>query len=55
LSGELLRAADLDLSDTDFDKNLEIYCDQIREMRQRWIKQAIHESMIFLPVEARQQ
>lgn len=55
LAGQLfLRAADPMLSDLDFARNLEIFAGQVMEMRTKWTKGAVHESMNFLNREGQQ-
>jgi hypothetical protein len=49
----LLRAANPALSDSDFGKNLEIFCQQIIEMRERWTAHAVHEGMILIDREGK--
>jgi hypothetical protein len=49
----LLRAANPLLTDSDFNKNLEIFCQEVAEMRSRWTKDIAHESLIFLDREGR--
>jgi len=47
----LLKAADLTLSEEHFEGNLGLFCQQVRELRARWIAGTTgHDSMVFLPV-----
>jgi hypothetical protein len=55
LAGKLFMAsANMQMSDSDFQKNLEYFTREITEMRQRWKENIVHESMIYLPVAGEQ-